>query len=274
MSKKNIVIINSLKKPEIKIKTEKYTEEINTIVSKVYPILKKYKSNPPQINELLGKNAKWSCGVKGISIKYIREKNDNLKTEASIMRSIVEASITRKHLLLKNKDKQLVYQEIKDVLAELKSLKIYQPKPAVKNQFKGFKYEVISKHGTKIQSINRSSAQKLLILDNDLQPLLKAFNLKLKKLHETQSTVKEGHNRNQGSVISIKVLDRNYIQVFYTALHELAHNKEFNHGEGFKDFFGDLISWCYHNKYPTSILSKEILRAGINDKKYSPKIKM
>ena len=263
--------INSNKTPVLKLKNVKHTKEIQEIVEQLSPILKKYKANPPTVNELMGKNARWSCGVKGISIKFTREnKTDELKAKTTIIRDIVEASINRKYLLNNDKKNRERYQIIKNIMEELKKEKIYQPKKAIKNQFTGFKFETISKYGTQIKTINRSSAYVLLELDHDLQPILKKFDIKLNKLHETQSSVKEGHNRNNGQVIAIKVVDRGYPQIFYTALHELAHSKEFNHGPEFKKVLGELIMWCYKNRYPTPIFAKEMLLMAKSDTKYKP----
>ena len=263
--------INSLTLAQLKLKNHIHEKTIVNIIKLITPTLKKYKVNPPEINELMGKNARWSCGVKGISIKFTKEnKPELIKASTTIIRDIVEASVNRKYLLEGDKNNKEKYTIIKSIIEELKVKDIYKPQKTIKNQFKGFNYETVSKHGTQIKSINRQSVKVLLELDNDLQLILKAFNISLNKLHETQSTIKEGHNRNNGKVIAIKVIDRTYTQIFYTALHEIAHSKEFNHGIGFRKVLGQLILWCYHYRYPTALYSKEILRMAKMDTKYSP----
>lgn len=267
------MIINSTKISEINAKTEDNKKLLRQTMVTLKPYLMKYKANPPKVNEITAKNAKWSCGVQGISIKLQKENSAERKNDNTIIRSIIEASINRKYLLNNDKKNPQRYQEIKDIIESLKKDKIYNPSVKIKNQFKGFKYEAKSKFNTNIKSIHKDAAKILLKLDYDLQPVIKHFDISLKSLHETQSTIKEGHNRNHGQVISVKVLNRSYEQIFYTALHELAHSKHFNHGKEFKDFLGQLIIWCYNNKYPTPAISQHLLQMGLQDIKYRPTIK-
>jgi hypothetical protein len=264
------VIVNSPAMPVITLKTTEHAKRISEIIKVVYPLLRKYKCNPPKINELLGKNARWSASGGGIGVKFIREKDTSLKTDAAIFREIVEASVNRKYMLQDDKKNPARYEETKAIMASLKAAGAYVPKTIMKNQFAGFGYEGSTASGTVIKAISKASVPALVRLEGDLQPLAKAFGFPLKNLHETQSTVKEGHNRNHGSVISVKVQRRTYEQIFYTALHELAHSKEFNHGDGFKIALGDLIKWCYYNRYPSASVAAAMVEMARRDKKYSP----
>lgn len=246
---------------------------LHDIMRDLKPTLKKYGVNPPLVNELTGKNSRWSCSTRGIGVKVAKQNRNEPKGIPSLVRDIVDASVQRKYLLKNDKKNPERYEIKKEILEELKKNKIYTPAKPPKNQFKGFKYEATSKFGTSVKSIHRDAAKVLLKLDYDLQPILKAFDIDVTNLHETQSTQKEGHNRNHGKIISVKVLNRTYDQIFYTALHELAHSKEFNHGKGFKQVLGQLIIWCANNSYPDYQISRSILNMGLHDTKYKPVIK-
>lgn len=258
--------------PTIKATTKNGEQVIKSAVKKIAKYLTKHKALPPVVTELSGKNVIWRCSGGSIGVKAVNQ-DGSAKKESAVIRALVDAAIERKYILARDKKNPKKNEEKREVLAEMKRNGDYVPaKQPGGGNFKGFTHEAVSPFGTKIKAQSKASLDTLMRLDKDLQPVIKAFGTHLINLRETRSKKALGMNKGtDGRIMSIKTQGREYEDIFYTALHELAHNWERNHYKAFKDKFGELVMWCFDNRYPR--FYQKLYDLAQSDSKYRPTIR-
>jgi hypothetical protein len=149
-----------------------------------------------------------------------------------------------------------------------------------KNEAQGQEVVLKAYSKTKLEELRQLS-------DYYLFPLLNQWGLKLDTLAEKRSGGNKGGSRTLGACFEARIdpktgekrvaiiLDRpdsKNPRVLYTLIHEVAHILEMNHGNGFKQVFGEMLEWAVSDDQTDYYANRKELLSFAKGDTYAPPI--